>query len=205
MFKIYKNKYPNVTITNSAVAGGAGSTAKAVLATRMQGGRPPDSFQVHAGQELIASWVKANKMEAITSIWNSEGWDSKIPKDLKDIVSSNGDVWSVPVNVHRGNALWYNKKVLDSKGVSPPDTPEQLTSALSSLKAKGIANPLALASKGGNWQVQMLLKTTNWSLVADDFNNRMIRDRASFTKARVVQARTWWKQRLPYATTTNPT
>ena len=30
MFKIYKNKYPNVTITNSAVAGGAGSTAKAV-------------------------------------------------------------------------------------------------------------------------------------------------------------------------------
>ena len=72
MFKIYKNKYPSVTITNSAVAGGAGSTAKAVLATRMQGGRPPDSFQVHAGQELISSWVKANKMEAITSIWNSE-------------------------------------------------------------------------------------------------------------------------------------
>src|SRR6266513_3175744 len=106
MFKIYKNKYPNVTITNSAVAGGAGSTAKAVLATRMQGGRPPDSFQVHAGQELISSWVKASKMESITSIWNSEGWDSKIPKDLKDIVSSNGDVWSVPVNVHRGNALW---------------------------------------------------------------------------------------------------
>src|SRR5438045_2851240 len=158
MFKIYKNKYPNVTITNSAVAGGAGSTAKAVLATRMQGGRPPDSFQVHAGQELIASWVKANKMESITSIWNAEGWDSKIPKDLKDIVSSNGEVWSVPVNVHRGNALWDNKKLLDSKGVSPPETPEQLTSALSALKAKGVANPLALASQGGNWQVQMLLE-----------------------------------------------
>ena len=55
MFKIYTKKYPSVTITNSAVAGGAGSTAKAVLATRMQGGRPPDSFQVHAGQELISS------------------------------------------------------------------------------------------------------------------------------------------------------
>src|SRR5439155_1400375 len=107
---------------------------------------------------LISSWVKANKMEAITSIWNSEGWDSKIPKDLKDIVSSNGEVWSVPVNVHRGNALWYNKKLLDSKGVTAPDTPEQMTSALSSLKAKGVAFPLALASKGGNWQVQMLLE-----------------------------------------------
>src|SRR5436309_12103622 len=159
MFNIYKKRYPSVTITNSAVAGGAGSTAKAVLATRMQGGRPPDSFQVHAGQELIASWVKANKMEAITSIWNSEGWDSKIPKDLKDIVSSNGDVWSVPVNVHRGNALWYNKKVLDSKGVSPPASADEMTSALSQLTAKGIATPLGLASKG-NWQVQTLLENT---------------------------------------------
>src|SRR5256886_15043364 len=71
MFKIYKNKYPSVTITNSAVAGGAGSTAKAVVGTRMQGGRPPDSFQAHAGPELVPSWVKAHKMAAITSIWNS--------------------------------------------------------------------------------------------------------------------------------------
>src|SRR5207247_10005649 len=130
---------------------------KAVRAPRMQGWRAPDSFQAHAGHELISSWVNANKIEAISSICNSERWDSKIPKDLKDIVSSNGEVWSVPVNVHRGNALWYNKKLLDSKGVTAPDTPEQMTSALSSLKAKGVAFPLALASKGGNWQVQMLL------------------------------------------------
>jgi glucose/mannose transport system substrate-binding protein len=202
MFKIYKNKYPNVTITNSAVAGGAGSTAKAVLATRMQGGRPPDSFQVHAGQELISSWVKANKMEPITSIWNSEGWDSKIPKDLKDIVSSNGDVWSVPVNVHRGNALWYNKKLLDSKGVAPPETPEQMTSALSSLKSKGIATPLALASKG-NWQVQMLLENNILAAGGADFYKNVMSGKASFTDPKVIQALTWIKQWLPYANTDN--
>ena len=66
MFKIYQQKYPGVKIVNAAVAGGAGSNAKAVLATRMQGGKPPDSFQVHAGQELISTWVKADKMEPIT-------------------------------------------------------------------------------------------------------------------------------------------
>ncbi|TMF59472.1 MAG: carbohydrate ABC transporter substrate-binding protein [Chloroflexi bacterium] len=152
LFNFYKQKYPNVTIVNQAVAGGAGSNAKAVLATRMQGGQPPDSFQVHAGQELISTWVKASKMEPITSIWNAAGWDSVVPKDLKDIVSSGGDIWSVPVNVHRGNALWYNKKLLDSKSVNPPTTPDEFTSALSTLKSKGIATPLALASKG-NWQV----------------------------------------------------
>jgi len=50
MFKIYQAKYPNVKIVNAAVAGGAGTNAKAVLKTRMESGKPPYSFQVHAGQ-----------------------------------------------------------------------------------------------------------------------------------------------------------
>ena len=68
MYKIFQAKYPGVEIINATVAGGAGSAAKAVLATRMQAGDPPDSFQVHAGHELIDSWVKAGKMEPVTFI-----------------------------------------------------------------------------------------------------------------------------------------
>jgi len=58
LFAVYKKKYPDVEIINAAVAGGAGAAAKAVLKTRMQGGNPPDSFQVHGGAELIETWVK---------------------------------------------------------------------------------------------------------------------------------------------------
>jgi len=202
LFNFYKQKYPNVTIVNQAVAGGAGSNAKAVLATRMQGGQPPDSFQVHAGQELISTWVKASKMEPITSIWNAAGWDSVVPKDLKDIVSSGGDIWSVPVNVHRGNALWYNKKLLDSKSVNPPTTPDEFTSALSTLKSKGIATPLALASKG-NWQVQMLLENNILAAGGVDFYKNVMSAKASFTDAPVKQALTWIKTWLKYANTDN--
>src|SRR2546427_4580355 len=64
MFKIYKNKYPSVTITNSAVAGGAGSTAEAVLAPRLPGGRPPARFQVPARPEPVFRWGEANHKEA---------------------------------------------------------------------------------------------------------------------------------------------
>lgn len=53
LFDIFKQRKPGVEIINATVAGGAGTNAKAVLVTRMQGGNPPDSFQVHAGQELI--------------------------------------------------------------------------------------------------------------------------------------------------------
>ena len=45
----FNEQYPDIEVINATVAGGAGSNAKAVLKTRMLGGNPPDSFQVHAG------------------------------------------------------------------------------------------------------------------------------------------------------------
>src|SRR5512137_2313453 len=74
MIKLYSAKYPNVEFINATVAGGAGSNAKAVLATRMGADDPPDSFQVHAGHELIDTWVTADKMEPVTSIFKDNGW-----------------------------------------------------------------------------------------------------------------------------------
>src|SRR5215212_7988762 len=43
----FAEMHPNVNVVNSAVSGGSGVNARAVLATRMQAGDPPDTFQVH--------------------------------------------------------------------------------------------------------------------------------------------------------------
>lgn len=51
--KLFEEKYPNNTFVNLAVAGGAGSNAKAKLAADLQNNNPPDSFQGHAGAELM--------------------------------------------------------------------------------------------------------------------------------------------------------
>jgi glucose/mannose transport system substrate-binding protein len=203
MFNIYKQKYPNVTIVNAAVAGGAGSAAKAVLATRMQGGKPPDSFQVHAGQELISTWVKASKMEPITSIWNSEGWDSVIPKDLKTIVSSGGDVWSVPVNVHRGNALWLSGAA-SGAGPNTVDNLDNFLSSLGKAKAAGMQAPLALGSKG-NWQVTMLLENNIVAVGGADFYRGLFTGKSSWTDNNVKQALTYIRSMLNYVNSDHPT
>ena len=63
MIKVFETRYPGIELINATVAGGAGTNAKAVLATRMQGGNPPDTFQVHAGHELIDTWVVSDFME----------------------------------------------------------------------------------------------------------------------------------------------
>ncbi|MBN2550423.1 MAG: carbohydrate ABC transporter substrate-binding protein, partial [Anaerolineales bacterium] len=55
MIKVFNAKNPDIEFINAAVAGGAGTNARAVLATRLQAGDAPDSWQGHAGQELIGT------------------------------------------------------------------------------------------------------------------------------------------------------
>jgi glucose/mannose transport system substrate-binding protein len=157
MAQIYKQKYPSIEFINATVAGGAGSNAKAVLATRMQGGNPPDSFQVHAGHELIDTWVVANKMEPITFILKDNGWTDKFPKGVLDVISYKGDVYSIPVNIHRSNVLWYNKKIFADNKLTPPKTLDDFVKVADALAAKGIT-PLALGDNG-IWTATHLLES----------------------------------------------
>jgi glucose/mannose transport system substrate-binding protein len=146
MYELYKKDHPNVEIVNQAVAGAAGSDAKAVLKNRMLGGDPPDAFQVHMGHELIDGYVAADQVEPLDDLYKSEGFDKVFPQGVLDIVSSDGHYWSVPVNIHRANVLWYNKKVFSDNSLEAPETFADFFEVADALKAKGIT-PLALGDK----------------------------------------------------------
>ncbi len=146
LFEIFKERRPGVEVINATVAGGAGTNAKAVLVTRMRGGDPPDSFQVHAGQELIGTWVVADKMEPITDLFKQEGWDKVMPKTLLDQITYKGEIYSVPVNVHRSNMLWYNIEIFKKNNLQPPKTIDDFFKVAEKLKAKGIT-PLSVGGK----------------------------------------------------------
>ncbi len=147
MARIFKQKYPSIEFINATVAGGAGSNAKTVLATRMQGGNPPDSFQVHAGHELIDTWVVAGKMEPITFILENAGYLGSFPKGVIDIITYKGEIYSVPVNIHRSNVLWYNKKIFSTYAITPPRSLADFLRVADALAGKGIT-PLALGDAG---------------------------------------------------------
>lgn len=137
--------FPNVNVINSAVAGGAGTNAKVVLRTRMQRDMPPGTFQVHAGAELNADWVAAGKMESLNFLYEEKDWLKAYPEALiKFISDSEGQIYAVPVNIHRANVMWYVPANLQNWGVSVPATwAEFLGSACPVLQARGIV-PLAL-------------------------------------------------------------
>ncbi|MBI3975675.1 MAG: carbohydrate ABC transporter substrate-binding protein [Armatimonadetes bacterium] len=199
MFQIFKQRYPGTEIINATVAGGAGTNAKAVLKTRMQGGKPPDSFQVHGGEELTSTWVKTGFMEPITSLARSEGWLSVLPKDLVDIVSYQGEMYSVPVNVHRGNVLWYNKKIFDDNKLAAPTTWQEFFKVADALKAKGIT-PLALGDKN-KWEAAHLFEDILAATLGPEGYRGLWSGKTSWAGAGVKQALENYAKILGYVNT----
>ena len=122
MIEIFAEKYPDITFNNAAVAGGAGTNARAVLATRLQAGDAPDSWQGHAGQELIGTYVAADQLEPVNFLFEENGWLDVMPETLIPLISLDGNIYSVPVNIHRANVLWYNPTVLTDNGLDAPAT-----------------------------------------------------------------------------------
>lgn len=196
LIQLFQVKHPEIEVINAAVAGGAGTNAKAVLASRMQGGDPPGTFQVHAGAELNNGWVAAGKMDDLGSLYDSEGWKEKFPKDLVDMVSKDGKIYSVPVNIHRGNVIFYNKKVFEDNGLKAPATFEEFFKVADALKAKGIT-ALALGDKEP-WTATMVFEDALLGVMGADDYKKLFTGEISFDDAKVKTALEHTKKMLSY-------
>jgi glucose/mannose transport system substrate-binding protein len=126
-----------------------------VLATRLQAGDAPDSWQGHAGWELIGTYVAANQLEPLNSLYEQNGWLKVMPETLIPLISQDGNIYSVPVNIHRANVLWYNPKILSDNGIEVPATIDEWIAAMDKLQAAGVT-PLAL---GEQWTNMHLFET----------------------------------------------
>jgi glucose/mannose transport system substrate-binding protein len=197
LFDLFKQDHPGVEVVNATVAGGAGTNAKAVLKTRMLGGDPPDSFQVHMGHELIDTWVTTDYMEPLDDLYKSQGFDQAFPKGVLDIVSYQGHPYSVPANIHRANVLWYNKKVFADMNLDPPKTFDDFFTVAEAFKAKGIP-ALALGDKDPFASTHLFETVLIGTLGADGYKGLWTGD-TQWTDPQVTQALETMKKMLAYA------
>src|SRR5690606_9764352 len=138
LIDLFEQQNPGIEVINATVTRRSGRNARAVLKTRMLGGDPPDSFQVHAGQELIGTWVAAQRMEDITFLFEEEGFFDAFPPGLVDLISTEEGTWSVPVNIHRSNVMWYVPAKLEEWGVEAPATWDDFLAICPTLQAAGV-------------------------------------------------------------------
>ncbi len=194
MIGIFGADYPDIEFVNAAVAGGAGTNARAVLATRLQAGDPPDSWQGHAGQELIGTYVAGGQIEPLNDLYEAEGWLAVMPETLIPLISDGGNIYSVPVNIHRANVLWYNPAVLEANGVAVPATVADWFAAMDTLQAAGVT-PLAL---GEQWTQLHLMETVLLGSLGSEAYDGLWNGSTDWASAEVTAALNDFEKALTY-------
>jgi len=197
MTKIFQQKYPNEEFVNASVAGGAGTNAKAVLATRLQAGDPPDSWQAHAGEATFA-YVDAKQIQPLDDFYNSSGFGKALPASLLPLISKDGHPYSVPVNIHRSNVMWYNPKVLKDAGVEVPAggfaSYDDFFAACDKIKAAG-KTCLAL---GPAWTAEHLFENVMIGTLGPDGWAKLWQSGADWSSADVTKALNNYAKALSY-------
>jgi glucose/mannose transport system substrate-binding protein len=189
---------PGLKITNGAVAGGGGSNAQAVLQTRLQGGNPPDTWQSHPGA-AIKQYIDAGALADLTSVYTDNKFTDAMPKVLTDASSADGKIYGISTGAHRGNVLWFNKKLLAKAGVATPTgsyTVQQFLSDLGTVKSKGIS-PLCVGAKDAFAPAELFENTLLGVTGAQGWDS-LTTSTDKWNSDQVKQAATYFTQMLPY-------
>ncbi len=177
LVSVFDTECSDFSFVNGAVAGGAGSNAKSVLASRLQTNDPPDTFQAHAGGEL-SDYIAAGQVQDLSADFEEWGLTDAFPQGLIDNITVDGKIYSIPANIHRANVVWANPTVLQGAGLATtaPADIDTWIADLEKLKAGGVEAPLAIAK---DWTQTMLLETVLISeLGPDGFNGLWTGDTA---------------------------
>ena len=168
----FNTENPDLCVYNAAIAGGAGTVAQGRIKAAVLAGLPPDTFQVHMGHELLDTYVNipgGSVMAPLDDLFAANKWNDQFPKNVLDIISSDGHPYSVPLNIHRANVLWFNKTVFSANGITPPASWADFEAAATKLKGAGVT-PLAIGDSG-IWANGMVLEAILiGTLGADGFN-----------------------------------
>lgn len=147
MFKALKAKYPDIEVVENPNPGGGGVNQRVVLQSRIAAGDYPDTFQTLGGAEL-KNYVDSNVLQPLDDLYKELNYSAVIPGPLAKSVTVNGHPYTVPLNMHIQNILYYSKKLFDELQIQPPTTFEELIAACDKIKSsKPDMTCLALGSK----------------------------------------------------------
>jgi glucose/mannose transport system substrate-binding protein len=196
LVELFGQKYPDVVVMAAPMPGGGGSRMFPIVKTLVDAKQPPDAFQMNAGYSAQV-FFDAGLMSPIDELWRSEGLEKVVPAVIREMNRFDGHYYSVPMNVHRTNLIWYNKALLDKHGIDPAtlETWDAFFAATSRLKAAGVASPIQL---GATWTASLLFESIMASqgiAVYEDWVNGKI---TASDDPRIVAALTTFGRYLTY-------
>lgn len=136
---------------DSAVGGASGANAQQALRARLTAGDPPGAMQF-LGWEGV-QWAEQGVVRDLNDLAIAGGWREALAPQLLSFVTSGDAFISAPINMHRQNWVWANKKVFDAAGISIPKSWPELIEAGKKLKEKGVV-PIAMGDEP--WQIGII-------------------------------------------------
>lgn len=191
--RVYQKENPNIDINDNPSGGGGGGTDE-YLIQRLRQEQPPDSMVIHAGKESL-DYILRGQLEPITKLFHEEGFDKVMPLLLLQQISIRGEIYSMPIDIHRSNLIWYNPKVFKANNLQPPRTMEEFFSVAEKFKAKGIT-PLAI---GGGFELGQLFESVLLATYGpDDYVRLLNGDATLWEDERLTSAIKTFKRMLDY-------
>src|SRR6185369_14865553 len=194
----FSKQNADVAIMPAPVTGNSVDFHK-VLQPMVLNGEAPDSFQGHPGYE-IAPYYDSNTLDTVDDIWKSENLEAVIPKVIQDINKFKGNYYSIPIDVHRNNVVWYNKAVLDRASVNVATLTDwdSFFKACDKIKAAGVQYPIQM---GQTWTATHVFETIIASQGPQFYQDWANGKVTSATDPRMIKSLEIFKQFLSY---TNP-
>ena len=165
--------------TDMPVAGGGGDAAMQTLKARIVAGDAPAAAQIKG--PTIQAYDREGVVSpySINEVAKKENWDKLLSKQVASHMKCDGDYpngkayCAAPVNIHRIDWFWANKKVLDSNGIKMPTSWDEFNAAADKLKSKGII-PLAHGSQP--WQDATVFEAVALGIGGNDFYKKAFVD-----------------------------
>jgi glucose/mannose transport system substrate-binding protein len=198
---VFTEKYPDVEVITPSVPGGGGYALLEVIKPLVNTRKAPDAFQMHAGYEA-KPYFNAGLLAPVNNIWKSEGLEKVIPKVVQVMCQFDWDYYSVPVDIHRANVVWYNKKILDDADIDYDDltTWNSFFNACDKLKITGIKYPIQM---GADWTAAHVFETIMASEGIDFYEDWINGKIISEDDPRLLEAFETFKKYLSYVNPDN--
>ncbi|HTO44155.1 MAG TPA: ABC transporter substrate-binding protein [Burkholderiales bacterium] len=154
---------------DSPVAGGGGDQARTVLRARVAAGNPPEAMQMLGF--IITDYAEEGLLGDLTPVATKEGWANVVPAPLQKFDQYKGHWVAAPVNIHRTNWIWANKKIFDELKIAPPKTFDDLMAAAEKIRKAGY---VPLAHGGQPWQDATIFDSAVMSAGGPDFYRKAL-------------------------------
>src|SRR5689334_735396 len=154
LIDLNKTNHPDERIFNAGAVSGMDN--RTILMQRLAANNPPDLFQQNAHDLRTFLATNPGSLAPLDDFFTAQGLNGVVLPEILADVTVDGHIYSMPVNIHRENTLFYNKQIFAANNLQPPTTLDEFMNVCATLKAAGVT-PVATVYQG--WIMRIMFNS----------------------------------------------